>query len=513
MKRANSAWHLFLYALFLTDAFFNPKHSHATANAETQPLTLRWAADAKSGAPFVYVDPENTNQMIGFEWDIMSAIANHMGRKLVFVQNSWEGLIPGLERGDYDVAANGIEVTPDREKVINFSIPYYATFEQIMVQKKNQDINTLKDLNHKKVGTLQSSLAHIILEKETQAKIVFYPDESNGYLDLERGRIDAFFMDYPIALYYAFSNPALKAVGEPIGHMTYGIAIAKKNGHLLQEINDALSEMKADGSLSKILDKWKLLHPYTIKQLDLSAAQSVGLSDAQKRIEKNYKHKISFSERIERYRNMMPLLMRGANLTLMISVSSMALAIILGLILVSMKLYGGLILQPIATVWIEAVRGTPLLIQLFLIYYGLPYLGIELSPFVAAVLGLGLNYATTEAENYRAGIQAVSRHQMDAAQALGLNPLQRFRYVILPQATRIILPPMTNDFIALLKDSSLVSVITMVELTTVYTQLASTYYDHLGLGLLIAALYFLLGYPFVRLAKHFEVKLKTKQRA
>jgi len=153
------------------------------------------------------------------------------------------------------------------------------------------------------------------------------------------------------------------------------------------------------------------------------------------------------------------------------------------------------------------IRGTPLLIQLFIIFYGLPSLGIRLSPLWAAVIGLGLNYAAYEAENYRAGIQAVPRGQLDAALALGLTRAQTIRRVILPQAVRLVIPPVTNDFIALLKDSSLVSVITMVELTKVYGQLASTYYDYIGIGILAASIYFLMGLPIARLSRYVEGRL------
>src|SRR5213079_200857 len=125
----------------------------------------------------------------------------------------------------------------------------------------------------------------------------------------------------------------------------------------------------------------------------------------------------------------------------------------------------------------------------------------------AAVIGVRLNYAAYEAENYRAGIQAIPKGQLDAALALGLSRLQTIRKIVLPQAVRLVIPPVTNDFIALLKDSSLVSVITMVELTKVYGQLASTYYDYIGVGILTAAIYFLLGLPFVRLARWAETRL------
>ena len=156
---------------------------------------------------------------------------------------------------------------------------------------------------------------------------------------------------------------------------------------------------------------------------------------------------------------------------------------------------------------IEVIRGTPLLIQLLFIFYGLPNIGIRLSPFVASVLGLGLNYAASEAEVYRAGLLSVPAGQWQAAYALGLTRGNALRLVIIPQAIRLVLPPFTNDFIALLKDSSLVSALTMVELTGAYNRLATQTFDYFGTGLLVAILYLLLGLPFARLARSMEERL------
>jgi len=156
--------------------------------------------------------------------------------------------------------------------------------------------------------------------------------------------------------------------------------------------------------------------------------------------------------------------------------------------------------------------GTPLLIQLFLIYYGLPEIGIRLNAFSAAILGLGLNYAASEAENYRAGIQAVARGQTEAALALGMDSWQTLRRVVLPQAVRIVIPPVTNDFVAMFKDSSIVSVITMVELTKVYGMLAMSTYDYIGLGLMTAGIYFALSYPVSILAGRLEQRLRHDPR-
>jgi polar amino acid transport system substrate-binding protein len=473
--------------------------------------TLRWAADAKSGAPYLFVDPKDPTRMQGFEKDIIEKLADKMGRKLVIVQNEWESLVPGLERDDYDIAANGIEITPQREKIVNFSTPYYATFEQNITRSDDFRMDSgLKALDGKKIGTLKASLAHYILEKETKAKIVFYEQESNGYHDVEIGRLDGFFADYPIALFYALSNAKLKASGPPVGKMFYGIAVSKRNPELLREINQAMKELTDTGELEKTLAKWNLMHPFTVEAMGLKT-KIENKQDELNKVASQQSRVMTFTDRIELYRKILPLLLKGALTSIEVSIVSMMLAILFGLLLALMRLYGNSAMALISQSIVEVLRGTPLLIQLYLIFFGLPYLGIHLTPFWAAVIGLGMNYGAYEAENYRAGIEAVPHTQLEAAQALALSPVQRFIYVLFPQAYRIILPPMTNDFISLIKDSSLVSVITMVELTTVYSQLASTYFDHLGLGILVAIIYFLLGYPFVRIARKLEKNMKKKR--
>src|SRR5205085_10442429 len=215
----------------------------------------------------------------------------------------------------------------------------------------------------------------------------------------------------------------------------------------------------------------------------------------------------TFRERLDEYRRYLPLLLQGALVTLEISALSMAIAIGLGLFMAVLRVFAPPAVSWPVIAFIEVIRGTPLLIQLFIIFYGLPSIGIRFSPLWAAVIGLGVNYAAYEAENYRAGIQSIPRGQLDAALALGLSRVQTIRKVVLPQAIRLVIPPVTNDFIALLKDSSLVSVITMVELTKVYGQLASTYYDYIGIGLLTAAIYFVMGLPIARLSRVLEARL------
>jgi polar amino acid transport system substrate-binding protein len=139
-------------------------------------------------------------------------------------------------------------------------------------------------------------------------------------------------------------------------------------------------------------------------------------------------------------------------------------------------------------------------------------MGIRLNAFLAGVFGLGLNYAASEAENYRAGIQSVPRGQIEASHALGMSRWQSLRHVVLPQALRLVIPPVTNDFIAMFKDSSIVSVITMVELTKVYGMLAMSTYDYIGLGLMTAGIYFALSYPASLFAHWLETRLNYDRR-
>lgn len=472
---------------------------------------LRWAADTESGAPYVFNDPKNPAQLIGFEAEIVKALGEELEMDTEFVQNSWDGLIPGLNRREYDIAINGIEITEDRKVEIAFSEPYFATFLQLTVRKGTRGITTLSDLKGKKAGTLKSALSERILRAEAGVEVLTYENEFPAYQDLVNGRTDAVLLDAPIATYYASPNPALEGVGAPIGSMYYGIAMRKTDLELQARVNKALKKLIQNGKMREIMERWNLWNPLVAALFQDFSPSRTAPTSYQEFLKSTGQEK-SFKEKMALYTSFLKPLGKGALQTIKISLASMVLAITFGLILALLKLYGPFALQIFSTVYVEAVRGTPLLIQLFFIFYALPNIGIKLSPFVAAVLGLGLNYAAYEAENYRAGILSVPRSQLEAALALGMSRWQALRHIILPQALRLVIPPVTNDFISLLKDSSLVSVITMVELTKVYGQLSSTYYDYFGTGIMVAAIYLLMGLPFVRLAKTVERRLSYEQR-
>jgi len=330
-----------------------------------------------------------------------------------------------------------------------------------------------------------------------------YDQEVSAYQDVVNGRLYGVLLDYPIAKYYSAPYPTLAFTGPPFGRVSYGIAIDKNDPALEAEINGALRDLISSGELRDILSRWGLWTQSVAQAFNQPTAPS-GPDSEYRAFIRDQGMQSHFWSRLGVYAGAWRLLRHAALLTIAVSVAAMAVAIIAGFVLATCRVFGPLPARWLATAYIELVRGTPLLIQLLFIFYGLPIIGIRLSPFAASVLGLGLNYAASEAENYRAGLMSVPEGQWQAAYALGLTQGRALQLVILPQAIRFILPPLTNDFIALLKDSSLVSAITMLELTGAYHRLATETFDYFGTGLLIAFLYLALGLPFVRLARSLE---------
>jgi polar amino acid transport system substrate-binding protein len=465
---------------------------------------IRWAADAESGAPYVFQDPANPTRIIGFEAEIVRAIGRAVGYRTEFVQNSWDGLIPGISRGDYDIAINGLEVTGDRAKQVNFSDVYYITYEQIIVRKGTNNINKITDLFEKRVGTLKGSLAERILNDYDDIIVASYGSESSSFKDLANGRLDAVLIDEPVAKYYAAWRDEYDLVGGPIGEVNYAIVVKDDQYFLDSVINEGLRRITASGELRQILEGWDLWNPVMGEVLNDNTEVN--------NPHDNYKRFIAFNNQekdFEYYKDLylnkgLPLYSKAAVKTLELTLLAMVLAIVFGLVLAIMRAYGPSPIKLLAVLYIEIVRGTPLLVQLYLIYYGLPAVGIKIDPTLAGIIGLGLNYAAYEAENYRAGLNSVPRGQMEVALSLGMTRTQALKHIILPQAFRLVIPPMTNDFISLLKDSSLVSIITIVELTNQYSKLASTYYDFVGFGLMAAGVYLIIGLPFVWLSRYAE---------
>jgi polar amino acid transport system substrate-binding protein len=452
---------------------------------------LRWGADAQGGEPYAMEDPDEPGRMRGFEVELADALARELGVRAQFVQNDWSSLIPSLERGSFDVALNGIEITPARSGRVLFTRPYYVFNLRLLARKDDTATTGLESLKGKRVGTLANSQAWELLQR-SGVQAVPYEGVEEPYIDLEQGRLDAVLMDDIIAQRYGQVRPGLRVAGD-VGEGYYAIAVKPGEEDLRQALDEALVRIAASGELRAIFRRWGI---------DSAAQQRmVDWTDAQTRevLADTRTTRLGWGQAV--------LFLQASVVTLGVSVGAMALAIPLGVLLALVRLYGPRGVGRLATGYVELFRGTPVLLQLYVLYYGLAGV-LKLDAFSAAILGLGLNYAAYEAEVYRAGVLAVPRGQLDAALALGMPLRLALRRIIMPQAFRVALPGVTNDFIALLKDSSLVSVISVVELTKRMTITAVDVRSWLLPGALCAALYLGMSYPLSRLARRLEARLE-----
>ena len=443
---------------------------------------LTWGADEQGGEPYVFEDAARGGALVGFEVDLADTLARALGVRARFVQNDWSTLIPSLQRGTFDIALNGIEVTPALAAQVAFSRPYYRFSERLVARRGDGRVRDLASTRGLRVGTLAASLSWH-LARQAGADAVPYEGVDEPFVDLAHGRIDAVLLDDIIVARYAPRHPTLAAVAD-VTEGSYAIAMRPADDDLRAAIDRALQEQIASGAWQQTLARWQIDGP---RQATLAVAPAaVAPSTA----------RAPLSPR------QIALFLQGALVTLVISLAAMALAASLGLMLTLVRLESRRF-GPLAAAYVEIVRGTPVLLQLYILYFGLADV-IALGPWSAAIIGLGLNYAAYEAEIYRGAIQAIPASQWEAALAIGLSRRAALRHVILPQSLRIAMPGVTNDFISLLKDSSLVSVLTVVELTKRMTITAVDNRGWLVPGALCAALYFLLGYPLARLARRLE---------
>ncbi|HEF5869787.1 TPA: amino acid ABC transporter permease [Burkholderia cenocepacia] len=193
----------------------------------------------------------------------------------------------------------------------------------------------------------------------------------------------------------------------------------------------------------------------------------------------------------------LPILLKGAVVTVEITACAFVLSSVLGLILALLKVSRNRAVSTAGSTIVNVIRGLPIIVQLFYMYFVLPDLGVQLSAFQAGVLGLGIAYSAYQAENFRAGIEAIDRGQIEAAQAIGMRGPMIMRRVVLPQAFRIALPPYGNTLVMLLKDSSVASTITVAEITRAGQLIASSTFQNMSVYTLVALLYLALGLPLM----------------
>ncbi|MBD2506450.1 ABC transporter permease subunit [Nostoc muscorum FACHB-395] len=401
--------------------------------------------DTKGGDVY---DGLRLRQIVGFDIDIAKTLAEKLGFKLQIMESDFNGLIPALQANRADFVMAGMTPTPERQKNIDFSIIYYEAKDTI-VAPKGSNLKQPQDLSGKKLGvqlgTIQEQNAQKIAKKVAGIQLKQLNKVPEVVQEIKSRRIDAAIVEDTVAKGFAQANPDLEFNTIPSEEAS-GSAIAfPKGSSFVEPFNKVLQEMKDDGTLNKLVAKW--FSENTTNPVSSTPAKG-GLN-------------LDFTRILPD----IPFILRGIPLTLLFTLLSVTLGLIWGTILSLLKILGIKPLTWVANAYTSVFRGTPLLLQLALVYYATPQLtGYDISALEAGVLTFTLNSGAYMSETIRGGIQAVDKGQSEAAMSMGVPYWLMMWDVILPQALKNILPALVNETIGLLKDSALVSTIGVVEI-------------------------------------------------
>ncbi|WP_083775374.1 ABC transporter permease subunit [Gloeothece citriformis] len=432
--------------------------------------------------PFEMTD-QNTGELTGFDIDLMKAIGEEAGLKIEFESLPFDGIIPALQAGTVEAAISGMTITPERAQTISFSRPYFKAGLAIAVRDNNNTINSFEDLKNKKIAVQIGTTGAKQAGQIEGVELSTFDSAVLALQELVNGKVDAVVNDAPVTL-YAIKTAGLKGVkvvGELVTEEYYGIALPKDSPYL-QKINDALERLIANGRYQSIYEQWFGISP---PELPLSAPSL----DTENQ---------DFNPTVF-YVNLFRNLFRGAVITVILTAFSVFFGLIGGTLVALALISPYQILRLLFRIYVDFFRGTPMLVQLFIIYFGLPalfqqYLGIEwsLDRFPAAVMALSLNVAAYLAEIIRGGIQSIDKGQWEACESLGMTPFQTMQDVIFPQAFRRILPPLGNEFITLIKDTSLTAIIGFQELFREGQLIVAVTYKAFEVYIAVALVYLIL---------------------
>jgi polar amino acid transport system substrate-binding protein len=459
--------------------------NHDTLGKIQSSALLRYGSDMEGGGPYTYPDPKNPSQVTGFEVDLMKVLAGDLAAKPVFVQGQWDRLLQNLDNGHVDLVINGYELTESRARDYLATRPYYV-YQLQLIAPRDGPLRSWDDLARPcskgrrwRVGVLVNSAGDIYAEKTggPDVEVVRFDGATDAMTAVVNGQIDATLQDLPAARFYRAHFPTLTLAGAPVGHGYYVIYVRREDGALRDALDRSLDRLINSGALRPLYDRYGI---WTEAQNELGgwdrAKQPVPSPNEPRgwRLVLHYR----------------TLLFQASLMTIFLSVTSMPLAMAIGLLVALGRLYGPPMLRVLLAGIVEVLRGTPLMLQLYVLFYLL-----KLPALVAGIAGLAINYSAYEAEIYRAGLQAIPSGQMEAALALGMSRRMALRRVIVPQALRIVIPPVTNDFIALFKDTSVCSVITLVELTKQYSILANSTGGVIEFAMATALIYMAMSVP------------------
>lgn len=463
--------------------YINPT-AHAEQDQTWEKIKERGELRVGLSADYAPMEFEHTvngkTEYAGVDIDLAKKIAKDNNLKLKIVNMSFDSLLGALKTGKIDIIISGMTSTPERKKQVDFSDSYMMTKNIMLVKKdKVNEYKDIKDFNNKKVGaqkgTEQEKIAQTEIENASITSLSRLPDV---ILALKSGKVEGAVVEKPVAEAYLKQNPKLGISNVKFNEEEKDtvIAVPKDSPKLLSQINKTIKEVKDKGLIDKYMT---------------NAANAMN----------------DDSGFISKYGSFF---LKGIKITILISLIGVALGSILGAFVALMKLSKIKIISWIASIYIEILRGTPMLVQVFIVFFGITAaLGLDISALVCGTIALVINSSAYIAEIIRAGINAVDKGQMEAARSLGLNYRQTMKSVIMPQAIKNILPGLGNEFVTLIKESSIVSTIGVGEIMFNAQVVQGISFDPFTPLLVAAALYFVLTFVLTRIMNMIEGRLNA----
>ena len=448
-----------------------------------------------TSANFPPYEFHQNGQIVGVDIDIIREVLRRNGMEMVVEDMKFDSIIVAIQTGKGDIAASGLTVTEDRQREVDFSVTYVQA-KQVIIVREDSDIAAPQDLQGRKIG-VQSGTTGDTFVTENIGNPQRFDDASTAVAALKSGKLDAVVLDYEPARVHVARNAGLKLLDEPLTSEEYAFAVAKGNRELLEMINKTLQEMIADGTIENIRAKYEKVTDIEVAETDPDGSFKDDL------------YTVFVKNARWRY------LCNGLKVTLLVAFFSVILGVSIGFFVAIIRstadTTGKLkIANFLCKVYLMIIRGTPVVLQLLIIYF-VVFGSMDVDKVLVAIIAFGINSGAYVAEIIRSGIMSIDRGQMEAGRSLGLSYSKTMILVILPQALKNVLPALGNEFIVLLKETSVCGFIALEDLTKGGDVIRSQTYNAFLPLIAVALIYLVLVMTFSFVLEKFEKRLKKNE--
>lgn len=453
----------------------------AEETAEFEPIKVSVGTNAEY-APFEYLDSDGN--LTGFDIDLVNAIGEKTNMTIEWKDMPFDSLIGSMEAGDTQIVAAAVGPTKERAKSVDFSDIYY-TGSQSIISKEDNPLKTFEELSGKNIAVLEGAQSDLIASGETtdygevkDAKVKRFKTAASAIMELKNGGADAVIIDTIMAELFCKQTDGLTSVKVDGTEEDTVLCIEKGNTALVERVNAGLKALQADGTYDELYAEYFGGGEGSVSETpaEVSEENATPAVETADEKEEGFFGLLKFifinENRYQYYIN-------GLGVTLIVSLLSVLVGTLIGLFVAIIRINADrknkkTILSTLMGIYVDIIRGTPSVLQLMIIYFAVFHSRMG---YVAAVLSFGINSGAYVSEVIRGGIMSVDKGQSEAGRSLGISYANTMRYIIIPQAIKTILPAMGNEFIQLIKETSILGYVGIVDLTKASSYVSSRTYQ------------------------------------